>query len=109
VAATPGVLGAFGVRPRIGRLFTLEDEASRRTVVVLSHGYWQGRFGGSPEVVGQRLTVDGEIATILAVGPGDPLTLLATALRMTSAGALASALPARRATRVDPAVTLRCE
>jgi len=39
----------------------------------------------------------------------DPLTIFATAAALVGAGLLASYLPARRAIRVDPAVTLRSE
>jgi ABC-type lipoprotein release transport system permease subunit len=39
----------------------------------------------------------------------DPLTIFATAGALLGAGLLASYLPARRAVRVDPAVTLRAE
>jgi len=39
----------------------------------------------------------------------DPLTILSTAAVLLAAGLVASYLPARRAVRVDPAVTLRCD
>jgi predicted permease len=39
----------------------------------------------------------------------DPATILTTTAVLLAAGALASYLPARRAVRVDPAVTLRCD
>jgi ABC-type antimicrobial peptide transport system permease subunit len=39
--------------------------------------------------------------------PRDPVTLLAAALTLAAVGALAAWLPARRASRIDPAVVLR--
>jgi ABC-type antimicrobial peptide transport system permease subunit len=41
------------------------------------------------------------------VGRLDPVTYAAAALTLVGAGLLASWLPARRATRVDPVITLR--
>ena len=46
---------------------------------------------------------------LFAVSPLDAGTFLVVALALTAAAALASAGPARRATRVDPAVALRCD
>jgi putative ABC transport system permease protein len=46
---------------------------------------------------------------LYGMGPSDPLTFAATALLLIAVGTLASAGPARRATRVDPAVVLREE
>ena len=39
--------------------------------LVLSHGYWQRRFGGDPGVVGRTLSIDNEPATIVGVMPPD--------------------------------------
>jgi ABC-type antimicrobial peptide transport system permease subunit len=50
------------------------------------------------------------IASLLyGLGPRDPATLALAALVMASVAALAAWLPARRAARIDPAVSLRDE
>ena len=46
---------------------------------------------------------------LFGVGPGDPVTLAGVVLLLGSGAMLASALPALRATRVDPAIALRHE
>ncbi len=46
---------------------------------------------------------------LFGVGPGDPLTLALVALAIGTTAALASYLPVRRATRVDPVEALRSE
>ena len=46
---------------------------------------------------------------LFEVSPTDPLTLAAIMLLLTVVALLACWLPARRATKVDPLVTLRCE
>ncbi len=46
---------------------------------------------------------------VYQVSTTDPLTLAATAAVLVGSAALASWVPARRATRVDPAVSLRAE
>jgi putative ABC transport system permease protein len=62
----------LGVAPRLGRSFAPEDgQAGAARLVLLSHRYWQQRFGGEASVVGQSLTLSGEPATIVGVMPPD--------------------------------------
>jgi putative ABC transport system permease protein len=65
-----GFLSVFGVEPLLGRdLQPSEDFPNAPRVVVLSHGLWQRRYGGDPEIVGKTLEMDGEPATIVGVMP----------------------------------------
>jgi predicted permease len=61
----------LGVRPHVGRLFTPDDNRvpGGHPLVVLSHGYWQRRFGGNPLVVGQTIRVNTHPMTIIGVTP----------------------------------------
>ena len=61
----------LGLKPALGRLIGPEDDRVVRShfVAVLSHAYWQNRFGGRPDVVGETLIVNGQSMTILGVAP----------------------------------------
>ena len=62
---------ALGLRPVLGR-FLRPDEAERTggaPVVVISHSYWQTRFGGAASVLGQTLRVNDRPLTIVGVTP----------------------------------------
>jgi putative ABC transport system permease protein len=61
--------GVLGLPPALGRLIRPEDEPREResAVVVLSHDFWQSRFGADPEVVGRVLTMNGQPLTIIGV------------------------------------------
>jgi ABC-type antimicrobial peptide transport system permease subunit len=48
-------------------------------------------------------------ARLVGVGPGDPLTFASVILVLAAAGLFGSAIPARRAIRVDPIEALRHE
>ncbi len=67
---TFGVFDALGVRPKLGRAFTREDDRiGGRPLVLLSHGLWQRRFGSDPTVVGQTMVLDESQYTIVGVMP----------------------------------------
>jgi putative ABC transport system permease protein len=58
----------LGVRPAIGRLFTLADDASNAPhVVVLSYSFWRDKFAENPGVLGQIIRVEGAPFTIIGV------------------------------------------
>src|SRR5262245_58235223 len=62
----------LGVAPRLGRSFAPEDgQAGAARLVLLSHRYWQPRFGGEARVVGQSLAPVGARATMVGVVPPD--------------------------------------
>jgi predicted permease len=62
----------LGVDAALGRTYAAgEDQPGREHVVVLSHGFWQRRFGGDRGVVGQQVTLDGEAYTVIGVMPPD--------------------------------------
>ncbi len=48
-------------------------------------------------------------AFLFGTEPADPLVFAVTLAGLALAGVLAAVAPARRASRVDPIVTLRCE
>jgi len=60
----------LGARPRIGRWFTSgEEKEGDQAGVVLSHGLWQRRYGGSPEAIGSLLAISGGEFVIVGVSP----------------------------------------
>jgi predicted permease len=54
----------------VGRAITDEDDKRRAPpVVVLSHQFWQERFGANPAVIGQQLKLNKQSFTIIGVTP----------------------------------------
>jgi putative ABC transport system permease protein len=60
----------LGVPAAHGRIFQPEDgRAGAARVAVISHDFWQKRFGGDPNVIGRPLTLSGEPVTLIGVMP----------------------------------------
>jgi predicted permease len=62
----------FGVNPLLGRTFVAgEDEKGKNQVCVISHAFWQRRFGGDPNVVGRTLSLNNTPTQFIGVMPAE--------------------------------------
>ena len=69
LAVTHEVLPLLGTAALRGRVFAAsDDEPGSAPTVILSHGYWQRRFGGA-DVLGRTLTVQGVTREVVGVLP----------------------------------------
>jgi putative ABC transport system permease protein len=65
-------LSTLGVQPAMGRDLRAEDDRTGAgPVVLLSHGFWQRRFGGDPNILDKPLTINGKDYTIVGVLPAN--------------------------------------
>jgi predicted permease len=73
---TRQLLPMLGASAVTGRLFRQGEDAPRAAqTVVLSHGYWQRRFAGRSDIVGQSITIENIPHLVLGVlSPGFPLS-----------------------------------
>ncbi|MGH9805606.1 MAG: ABC transporter permease [Candidatus Acidiferrales bacterium] len=60
-----------GVHFQHGRGFRPDEAASLggQPVVVISHGFWQNRFGGNPSLLGQTITLNRRPYTVVGIAP----------------------------------------
>jgi predicted permease len=60
----------LGVKPVLGRTFTADDDhPGAAPVVLLSEGFWKRRFGGSLQMIGQSVALNGTPYTIVGIIP----------------------------------------
>lgn len=59
----------LGGSTHLGRFFTAEENSvpGRDAVVVLSHGFWQRRFGSDPQLVGGSIKLNGKTFTVIGI------------------------------------------
>ncbi len=69
-SVTANFFQTLGVEASQGRTFaTGEDSEGKNRVLVLSHGFWQRRFGGDPNILNKTLSLNGENYTVVGVMP----------------------------------------
>ncbi len=70
-AVSAGFFGFFDAAPALGRYFTATEDTppSGTPVAVLGYGFWQTRFGGHRDVLGQTLRIGATLYTIIGVAP----------------------------------------
>jgi len=61
----------LGVSAQLGRVLTSADDVTpgAHPVAVVSHGLWQRRFGGRPDIVGHQVLLNGHAFTVVGVAP----------------------------------------
>ena len=60
----------LGIKRLLGRDFLAEeDRPGAAPAVILSHGFWQRRFGADPDVLGKQLTLNNQSFTVVGVTP----------------------------------------
>ena len=93
----------FGIRLALG--------AGRRDMfsLVLRQSFLMTTAGTGAGLIGAFFVARLLQSQIYGVSPGDPLTLLASALFALAIALAASLQPAARAVRVDPVTALRCD
>jgi putative ABC transport system permease protein len=63
----------LSARAELGRTFTAEEDSGLRgkPVAVLSHAFWERRFGARRDIVGNAITLNGDPFTVIGVLPRD--------------------------------------
>lgn len=69
-SVSAGFFRTLGITPALGRdFYDGEDSPNGPRSVILTYAAWQKRFGGSKDVIGQTVTLSGELNTIVGVLP----------------------------------------
>jgi putative ABC transport system permease protein len=111
------IVGIYGVvsysvagRTReMGIRMALGAEATSVLGLVMRHGATMAALGILVGLVATRLLGRFAASLLFGVDPGDPLTYAIVAGVLAMAAIVATLMPARRATRVDPALALRSD
>ena len=69
--ASPNYFETLGLQPARGRFFNQAEAElpGRDPVVVLGYQFWQAHFGGSPDVLGRVIRLNGAPFTIVGIAP----------------------------------------
>jgi putative ABC transport system permease protein len=70
-SVTPDLFPILGIEPMLGRQFRPEEAApvGLESVVMLTHGLWQRRYGADPAIVGKAVRVNDRPRTVIGVLP----------------------------------------
>ncbi len=69
-AISSDLFSVVGVKPLIGRSFSVEDEKpGQARTALISYGLWQRRFGGDQALLQKQITLDSDSYTVVGVMP----------------------------------------
>ena len=71
VSVTPDLFPLLGIEPILGRNFTPDEGAppGLETSVILTHGVWERRFAGDPNIIGRSVIINERARTVVGVMP----------------------------------------
>ena len=70
VRVSANLFSTLGIGPQIGRGFRPDETVlGNHRVLIISHRFWQNRFGGDGHVIGRTVRIDGEGHEIVGVLP----------------------------------------
>jgi predicted permease len=69
VPVTPSMFTLLSVPPLVGSAFSDITGQDAPREVILSHGFWMERFGGTPDAIGRSIVIDGVTHHIVGVMP----------------------------------------
>jgi predicted permease len=68
---SPNLLPLLGIQPALGRSFSADEAEQQQRLVLISHRFWQSRFGGSHDALGATLVLNGVPRQIVGILPAD--------------------------------------
>ena len=66
---SPNLFPLLGVQPAQGRSFSTEEAEQRQRLILISHRFWQARFGGSNDAIGAPIMLNGLPSRIIGILP----------------------------------------
>src|SRR5579864_9201094 len=102
----------LGVAPDKGRTFSIgEQQPGADQIVIISHGFWQRRLGGDPEVLGKVLQLNGRRYSVVGLMPSSfdypvPVELWVPLVLSPADSANREKLSLEALARLNPGVTL---
>src|SRR6185437_6133023 len=70
LVVTPNFLDVLGVHPILGRSFGPDDARGETSnSVLITYGFFQRHFGGNRSAIGQQLSINGRLRTVIGVLP----------------------------------------
>ena len=105
VYGSGALLETLGVTPLLGRTFVAADDvAGNPSEVVLSHGFWQRRYGGARDVIGKSIVLNGVPRPIVGVMPAGFEFPLREASGLPARSHSGSAIPPRAPSSAGPII-----
>ena len=59
----------LGIEPILGRTFASDEDQPGHSVLVLSYGLWQRRYGADPNILGRTILLDRQPYTVIGIMP----------------------------------------